>query len=78
VGVSFHLLAEGATFHIFANIGTKARPPEVMLDKFFCFEMARMACHGVVMEPAKKIMPGRRRDIGTGFIIQDRIDDFPV
>jgi hypothetical protein len=50
------LLAEGAALNIFMDIGTEAGPPDVMLDKFFHLEMARVARHGVIMEPVEKIV----------------------
>jgi len=56
VHIRFHLLAKSTTVNIFSDIGTKAWPPEVMFDKLLYLEPARVACHGVVMEPAEKIM----------------------
>jgi hypothetical protein len=78
VHVRFHLLTEGATLDIFMDIGTKTWPPEVMLDEFFHLKLARVAHHGVIVEPAEKIMLSRREDVGVIFIVQDRVNNFPI
>jgi hypothetical protein len=49
VGIGFHLLTKGATLNIFTDIGAKARPPKVTLNKLLRFKMAGMARCGVVM-----------------------------
>jgi hypothetical protein len=63
------LLTEGTAFNIFTDIGTEARPPEVMLDEFFCLETARVAHGRVIMEPAEEIVPSRRGDIGMVLVV---------
>jgi hypothetical protein len=48
-------LTEGAAFNVFLDIGTKARPPKVTLNEFFCLKTSRVACSG--------------RHMGTIFVI---------
>jgi hypothetical protein len=50
MGVSLHLLTKGATVNIFPNVGTKARPPKVSLNKFLSFKTTGVPRSGVVME----------------------------
>jgi hypothetical protein len=63
------LLTEGTAFNIFMNIDTEARPPEVMLDEFFCLETAGVARGRVIMEPAEEIVLSRRGDIGAVLVV---------
>jgi hypothetical protein len=74
VHIRFHLLTKSATIDVFSDIGTEARPPVVMFDKFFHFKMARVTRCGVIME----IMSHDRGNISAIFVIQNGIYNFPV
>jgi hypothetical protein len=77
VSIRFYLLTEGATFNKFTDIGTEARPPEVTLYKFLHFKLA-MAHSQIIMEAAEEVMLCGRGHIGTIFVIQDRVNNFPI
>jgi hypothetical protein len=49
MGVRFALLAEGAAFNIFSDKLGETRPPVFSSDELVCFQVARVACRGVVM-----------------------------
>jgi len=78
VGVCLHLLTKGTSLNIFLNVGTKARPPKVSLNKFFSFKMTGMPHSGVVMETPEQVVASGRGDIGTIFVIQDAVNNLPV
>jgi hypothetical protein len=70
------LLTQGATIHIFTDVGAKARPPKIPLNKFFCFEMAGVTHHGMIVKPAEEVMTGGGGNISMVFVIQNRIKIF--
>jgi hypothetical protein len=62
-------LTEGAAFNVFSDIGTKARPPKVTLNEFFCLKTPRVACSGMIMEVAEEVKLCSGRHMGTIFVI---------
>ena len=80
VGVGLVLLASGATFNVFADVGGEARPPEFCSDELTSFEIAWVTSTFMVVTPlengvAEGIVIG---DVDPTLIGQDACVNLPV
>jgi len=78
--VRFVLLASGAAFDIFADIGSEARPPKFGGDKLSGFEVSGVSSGFVIVTSFKDGMADGVviRDIDSSFVSEDSSFMLPV
>ena len=80
MGIGLVLLTDGAPVNIFANILSKAWPPEFCSDKLAGFEIPWVSCHFVVMTTLDNGASKRsiQRNVNSSLVGKDAFRDLPV
>jgi hypothetical protein len=60
------------------DVGTKAWPPIIPLNKFLSLEAAGVARCGMIMKPVEEVMTRGRGNISTILVIQNGVHNFPI
>ena len=77
--IGFVLLTSGATLYIFADEGSKTRPPEFKGNQLTSFQIARVISHLVIMATGKDGFPKRvRGDVDATFVSENSFSILPV
>jgi len=80
VCIGFVLLAGGAAFYIFSDIGREARPPELSGDQLAGFKVPGVSCSFMVVTACEDgVMDGAIiRDVYVAFVSEDSSLMLPV